>query len=149
MFKICCYTLFDITRTEIRNRYKIPDGVDEKQYIYQRNTQINFDTILQVISLRSQPENMSYPEKSLITVSDADKFGSLYKEPLVNGIPCWSFTFDIFHLSVFDDGNNRLGYLYNDCADVPMILCGTEYYKVQNFLDISDRTKNIFFNIIS
>ena len=63
---ITCYTLFDITQTGVLNRAKPPNNEEHDQWLKQRNTQCNFDTIQQAISLRSQPEMISLPKKTEI-----------------------------------------------------------------------------------
>jgi len=45
MHTITCYTLFDITNTNVLNRSK-PVGDDVDIWKVQRNSQANFDTIL-------------------------------------------------------------------------------------------------------
>jgi len=143
---IVCYTLFDITQTGIRNRSKPPDN-SNNNWITQRNTQCNFDTIQQVISLRSQPEIVSIPKKIEINFDEFDKFGFLYKQFENEKYPCWTFKFTVHHSSVFSDGISELGALYNDCHKVPMIKCDTQWDKIPNFLDGSDELRNIFFEI--
>ena len=59
-YTISCYTLFDITQTNVLNRHR-PDM--DKEWLHKRNTQSNFDTIQQAISLRSQPEIVRTPER--------------------------------------------------------------------------------------
>ena len=52
-YRIRCYTLFDITRTGVLNR-KSPamyNPEELKSWEYKRNTQANYDTILQIINL--------------------------------------------------------------------------------------------------
>jgi len=142
--KITCCTLFDITQTGVLNRFKAENESDVNNWIYQRNTQCNFDTILQVISLRSQPEEITKPKK--YQLYDFDKFGTFIEKPNKD-ISYWKFTFEINYKGVFDNGINELGYLYADCDKVPMIICGTEYKKLSNCLDISPEYKNIFFEI--
>ena len=61
--------------------------------------------------------------------------------------PCWKFTFEISHPSVFNDGITELGALYNDCDGVPMIRCNTEWEKLPTFLDGSPELRNIYFTI--
>ena len=61
----------------------------------------------------------------------------------------WSFDFEIQHTSVFDDGIHELGALDTDCDRIPMILCGTEWDKLPNFLDTSDELRNIYFKVIT
>jgi len=143
--RIKCYTLFDITNSGVRQRNKPPEGVDLEKFIYQRNTQNNFDTILQLISLRSQPEIYSYPNKQFINTEEFTEFGFFYIE---EKLPIWVFEFEVHHHSVFDDGIETLGYLYSDCDNVPMVKCGTEYQKLDNLLDINPETKNIHFEIL-
>ena len=140
--RIRCYTLFDITKTNVTNRSKPSEEVST--WLYNRNTQCNFDTILQIISLRSQPEVVKNPEKSQI--DKFIKFGFLYNvEQLAF---CWSFEFEVQHSSVFDNGTNELGALYIDCNNVPMIKCDTESVNLAAFLDTSPELKNIHFEII-
>jgi len=142
--KICCYTLFDITSTGIPNRSKAPMDVDSKFWIKNRNTQSNFDTILQVISLRSQPEIISLPVKTDVNIH---YFGFLYQ--VENQIyPMWSFEFEVQHSSVFKDETEPLGALYSDCIDVPMIKVGNELNQIPNFLDTSPKFRNIYFKLL-
>ena len=140
--RIRCYTLFDITKTNVTNRSKPSEDVTT--WLHNRNTQCNFDTILQVISLRSQPEVVKNPEK--LKIDKFTKFGFLYDIKQLDF--CWVFEFEIQHSSVFDNGINELGALYTDCNNVPMIKCHTEILNLATFLDTSAELKNIHFEII-
>jgi hypothetical protein len=144
-FRITCHTLFDITQTGVLNRARPASEENVAQWIYKRNTQCNFDTILQVVSLRSQPEEITKPEKIEIRFDDFENFGFLFAQVENETYPCWKFSFAIQHPSVFDDGINELGALYRDCDGVPMILCDTEWSKLPAFLDVSPELKNIYF----
>ena len=146
-FRITCYTLFDITQTGVLNRSRPAMDQDMIDWTFKRNTQANFDTILQVISLRSQPESLSIPKKTLIKFDDFENFGFLFQQIENETYPMWEFSFDIQHHSVFNDGISELGALYNDCNGVPMILCGTEWEKLPSFLDSSEELKNIYFTV--
>lgn len=146
-FKVTCYTLFDITQTGVLNRSKPNTDVDMKEWIYKRNTQCNFDTILQVISLRAQPEAISAPKKLNIRFDTFENFGFLFTQNENEEYLCWKFTFEINHPGVFDDGISDLGNLYKDCHNVPMILCGTEWNKLPAFLDASSELRNIYFEV--
>ena len=139
--------MFDITQTGVLNRSKPSVDQDMTDWTYKRNTQANFDTILQVISLRSQPESLSIPKKRLIKFDDFENFGFLFQQIENETYPMWEFSFDIQHHSVFNDGISELGALYNDCNGVPMILCGTEWEKLPSFLDTSEELKNIYFTV--
>lgn len=134
--KIACYTLFDITQTGVLNRARPAEGIDADEWAHKRNTQCNFDTILQAISLRSQPENISTP----IKVDIIDDYFDIKDKA-----KCWKFDFEIHSISVFSDGNDELAYLKEDCQDVPMILCGTEHKSTKQFLNAKKPTKNIHF----
>lgn len=146
-YTIRCRLLFDITNTGVTNRHRTKNENDP-QWIFRRNTQCNFDTVIQAISLRSQPEDITTPDKMLIHLDDTDNFGFLFKQGQEEEIPCWSFTFTINHADVFNDGTDELGSLYHDCDLVPMIKCGTEWSFLPEFLDTSDDLRNIHFEII-
>jgi len=142
--RIACYTLFDITRTGVLNRGKPGEDIsNQNEWYRQRNTQCNFDTILQVISLRSQPDISHYPKKIELDLLGSHKFGTSYKskEP----VPVWTFDFEVHHASVFEDGINELGHLYEDCKDVPMVKCDTQFINLGNNLDVTNEKRNIYF----
>jgi hypothetical protein len=146
-YRISCYTLFDITQTGVLNRTKPNEGQDLAEWVKKRNTQCNFDTVLQVIALRSQPEIVNFPSKEVIKFNEFEHFGFLFEQIENESYPCWKFEFDVQHPSVFDDGVTDLGALYGDCDGVPMILCGTEWDKLPAFLDSSPELRNIYFTV--
>jgi hypothetical protein len=132
-----CYTIFDITNTGVLNRSKPPvDATND--WLLKRNTQCNFDTILQVISLRSQPEVTKLPAK---IAADSNLFGTEHTVDY-----CWMFEFEVHHDSVFDNGIIPVGGLYSDCAGVPMIRCDSNFEP--SFLDYSPEQKNIHFEVL-
>lgn len=147
-FKITCYTLFDITPTGVINRHRPVEDEEITSWLYKRNTQCNFDTILQAVSLRSQPEITRMPEKQKIRF-DEFEFGFLFEQQDDEVYDCWTFDFDIQHPSVFNDGINEIGALYSDCDNVPMIKCGTEWNKLPAFLDTSPELRNIYFKVVN
>lgn len=140
--RIRCSTLFDVTCTGVTNRSK-PAGDDITSWIKQRNTQCNFDTILQVISLRSQPDIVKNPAKIQATDEILNKFGFVYQPE--SEIQCWVFEFEVHHASVFDNHAGQFGALYNDCHGVPMIRDTESLVDITSFLDVSDELKNIHF----
>ena len=147
-YTITCYTLFDITPTGVVNRSR--PVVDEELIpcLHKRNTQCNFDTVLQAISLRSQPEIIRMPEKTQIRLDEFTDFGFLFEQQEDELYTCWSFDFEIQHASVFNDGVNDLGALYSDCDTVPMIKTDTVWDKLPAFLDTSVELKNIYFKVV-
>ena len=147
-FRITCYVLFDITQTGVKNRTNPSQDIPSDIWLLKRNTQCNFDTLLQAISLRSQPEVVNFPVKTQIRFDESDYFGFLFEQQEDEVYDCWTFDFDIQHPSVFDDGISELGALYKDCDNVPMIKCGTTWDKLPAFLDTSDELRNIYFKVI-
>lgn len=145
MYRIRCHTLFDITQTGVMNRSK-PNEADIENWVRRRNTQCNFDTLLQVISLRSQPEVVKLPVKIDMTEEEYGKFGFLYSSEEEN--VCWKFEFEVQHPSVFDDGIVTLGALYKDCNGVPMIYCEDQHIMSPKFLDTSAELRNIHFEVL-
>lgn len=145
--RICCYTLFDITRTGVLNRSK-PSEDYIGDWIYQRNTQCNFDTILQVISLRSQPEVVKNPTKELATSEDLENFGFLFNYEEDTEQYFWKFEFEVQHPSVFENGITDLGALYNDCNGVPMIVFKDQSDSLVSFLNANEDLKNIHFEVL-
>lgn len=143
---ISCYVLFDVTRTGITVRSK--QSGDKEEWLHSRNTQCNLDTILQVISMRSQPEAVTAPKLLNIKFNEFDKFGFLFDQTEDETYACWNFTFSVQHSNVFDDGINTLGLLNKDCDGVPMIKCSTSWDKLPTFLDTSDELRNIYFELI-
>lgn len=145
MYRIRCYTLFDITHTGVMNRSK-PTEDNIEDWIYRRNTQCNFDTVLQVISLRSQPEVVKLPVKVEIDTELFGYFGFLYETD--TPVYCWKFEFEVQHSSVFENGIIPLGALYKDCDGVPMISCEDQHKTCPKFLDTSVELKNIHFEVV-
>lgn len=147
MHRISCYTLFDITHTGVMNRSK-PQGDDVAGWLYRRNTQCNLDTILQVISLRSQPEIIKLPHLVEFRFDEPHHFGFLYEQQEDTIYKSWKFEFEVQHTSVFDDAINTFGALYRDCEGVPMILMEDQHSSIPKFLDISPELKNIHFEVL-
>ena len=146
--RIACYTLFDITNTNVLNRSK-PVGENVELWKVQRNSQANFDTILQCLSLRGSPDLLQYPHKIEFNSNNTD-FGFLLendKEP--DHFWYWKFEFNISHSSVYDTNNDPFGLLEHDCHEIPMLHCKTEYTDtLPNFLDTTPELRNIYFEEI-
>lgn len=141
--RIACYTLFDITKTGVLNRARpSSDVTDNNDWFRKRNTQCNFDTILQVISLRAQPDVLKDPIMKLYDLKTIDYFGYTIQD---KNVPVWTFDFEVQHSSVFNDGLSDLGYLYKDCEGVPMIRCDSQYHGLNENLDVTSEMRNIYF----
>jgi len=148
-YRIRCYTLFDITKTGVLNRKAPSTYTTEEIKIWEqkRNTQLNYDTILQVISIRSQPENNTSTKEILINFKEFGHFGFLFEDE--EDQKCWYFDFDIAQAKVFYDGIDELGSLFTDANGVPIIKTNTAWDKLPQFLDTSPELKNIHFEIIN
>lgn len=146
---IKCHTLFDITNTGILTR-RTPINLSPEQtitYENNRKKQHNFDTLLQIIGLRTQPEDISSPQQYTTEFKNNNIFGFLFEDE--ESQPAWNFTFSISYHGVYNDGINELGGLYNDCDGVPMLKIGEEWDKLPNFLDTTPELRNIYFEVIS
>lgn len=147
-YRIRCTTLFDITRTGIANRKPPTNSTVEflSDWEKKRNTQCNYDTVIQVLSLRSQPEELTDPVQTEIDFTESDKFGFLFEdEGPKSG---WTFDFTINYAQVFFDGINELGLLYSDCDGVPMVNVHTQWDKIDPVLNTSPEMRNIHFEVI-
>lgn len=146
---IRCHTLFDITKTGVLNR-KTPINIPQEkvnEWELNRNRQSNFDTIIQVLSLRTQPEDITNPVKNVVSFKENNRFGFLYENE--EDQPCWSFTFTINYKNAYSDGENELGGLVFDCDGVPMLIVDSTWDKISNFLDTSPELCNIYFEVIT
>lgn len=148
--RIICHTLYDITKTGVNSR-KSTIGVDAAQLERQRSQQSNFETILQIISMRSQPEDITVPVKRPYQSVDVD-WGYLYEQQMQsdaekNPIYAWSFSFTVNHAAVFNNGIDELGNLNNDCHGVPIITRLEEWPRLSNMLSTDNELRNIYFRI--
>lgn len=141
--KIRCSTLFDITKTGIGRRQSATKDASINEY-KSRNQQINFETLLQIIGMRCQPENITDPIKNITTVKD-NRWGVQYNSSC-NSV--WEFTFTTYHRDVFNDGKNKLGNLLLDSDGVPMLTNLDETQTLISQLNISGDYKNIHYEVI-
>lgn len=136
-YRISCKTSFDITSTGVRNHYKgstTPYRTLDGQMISTaadwnkaRNQQRNWETINQLISLRTLPENISTP---------ACEDG------------WWTFEFTIDSIETLSTDTEVLGYLLQDCQDVPMVSNLDEQKDNGPFLISRGNNANISFQLI-
>lgn len=148
MYRIRCYTLFDITKTGVLNR-KAPlnlSAEDTKVWENKRNTQANYDTVLQVISLRSQPEDNSNTHEITVNFKEFENFGFLFEDE--EDQKCWYFDFTIAQPKVFYDGIDDLGLLNDDADGVPIIKTDNVWARLPDFLDVSPELRNIYFKVL-
>lgn len=114
MTHIAVYTLVDITATGI-----LSNTTENK---HKRNQQRNWETIHQVINLRTHSTIIAVPGTPKLVNLDHYQFGSYYHAPQRHTFHrCWKFIFDVQYLSVFSFGNNPLERLEYDLNNVPII----------------------------
>jgi hypothetical protein len=132
--KIQCQTLFDITATGTtghikpsRMPYKDLAGTqitDVESWNRSRNQQRNWETVTQLISLRTQVTGVIEPKK------------------IKN---CWQFEFEVENENLFTIGTDRLAVLKEDCAGVPMLTLLDESAEIGTVLAVDT---NIWFVLI-
>ena len=137
--RIKCTTRFDITETGIRNRvfrsnmpFRDKTGrtiTTQAEWQLARNQQSNWETVNQVISLRTLPERISTP------VADS-------------AAATWSFEFDVVDPGSITVNNNPVGYLIADCDGVPMITGLGESADNTAFLSSTGTNTNIWFDVV-
>jgi hypothetical protein len=138
MIRIKCKTLFDITLTGVTGRFRpsVLPFVDrsgckidtQDKWNYARNQQRNLETLIQLISLRSQPLNLTDPIK---------------REEY------YEFTFDVETVDAYLDNNDELFLLRRDCEGVPMLVNLDEFEKIDSVLCCIGQRPNVWFERIS
>lgn len=121
-----CRTLFDITATGVKHAFtagRLPfqdrSGrpiTDHQTWMLARNQQRNWETLLQILSLRTQPHSMTDPH--LMFGQD----------------PWWTFEFTVDSPEVLGLDGRPYGQLEQDSAMVPMLIGLTETVKVTPML---------------
>lgn len=129
--KIRITTKFDCTTTGTTGHYRsqrVPyrdarDNLieDEKSWTRSRNQQRNYETLIQLLSLRTQ----------LVNITAAEFDGEL-----------WWFEIESDRDDVFSD---NFASLKLDCENVPMIVDLGETTQIEPALDTSDSGANIWF----
>ena len=135
--RIKCITFFDITPTGVRSHFKesrIPFFDDTGQHIADlpswhraRNQQRNWETLNQLLALRTLPTEITAPT---VEVIDARK--------------CWQFYFEVDSLSAISEADNFASLMLADCNDVPMIV---DLDETQPLVSILQPGANIWFEL--
>jgi hypothetical protein len=138
--KILCKTLFDCSRTGVTGTFRASEipYVDrsgqpvnnQQQWNRSRNQQRNYETLLQIFGLRTQPQDISQP---------------------VHLNEMWQFEFTVETEGVFNvHGNDDpLAGLLVDCDGVPMVVNLNETLTLQPVLITAGDRQNIWFEIIN
>ena len=138
--KITCRTLFDCSRTGVTGHYRsseIPfvDLVgqtvhNQSDWNHSRNQQRNWETLLQLIGLRTQPQDVTDPTHN-------------------DGV--WEFEFTSESNGVFEvHGNDDpLAGLKTDCEGVPMMLNLQEQPSLAPTITTMGTDQNIWFSAVN
>lgn len=124
MNKVICYTLFDCTATGILNHAKVTQLPltdqqghtisDQAALTRARNQQRNWETLTQLISLRTQVTVYSPPQilqdASIAVLGLNRRAGRI-----------WTFEFGSEFADIYDIGGEPLAALTQDCDGVPLI----------------------------
>ncbi len=132
--KIQCQTLFDITATGTtghvkpsRMPYQDRAGtkiLDTELWNRSRNQQRNWETVTQLISLRTQVTGLTEPVKNH---------------------QVWQFEFEVENENLFTNGMDQLAVLKQDCTGVPMLTALDESAEIGTVLTVNT---NIWFALI-
>ena len=134
--KILCRTLFDITATGVTGHFKssrVPfrdagdnTVTDEMSWNRSRNQQRNWETLTQLLQLRSQIFELSDPVKN-------------YSE--------WQFEFTVEIDQLYLLDGDEFGVLKQDCEGVPMITGLDEKHFLATTLSATGAQQNIWFQL--
>ena len=138
--KVLCRTLFDCTFTGVTGHLRpqqlpfvtktglVIDTPD--QWNRSRNQQRNWESLLQIVSLRTQPMNVVYPVKQK---------------------DVWHFEFEVEAEGVLSGGyqTDELSGLVGDCEGVPMIIGLDESIAITSTLHATGADQNIWFTAIN
>lgn len=102
-------TLVDITATGV-TRHRAGQEI-------RRDQQRNWETVLQVIGLRSQPQLIEGPVSAEFNIDESSEFGEMY----YGKHRVWIFCFGVEHEDVFLEDNDPIGGLDKDFAQVPIV----------------------------
>ena len=138
--KIQCRTLFDCSRTGVTGHFRsaqLPFDdqtgktiTDQDDWNFARNQQRNWETILQMISLRAQPINIEQP-----SVADS----------------VWQFVFEVESEGVYSSTGDAtdVSALLNECSGIPMIVNLSETVPLEPRLVTDGPKQNIWFEAIN
>jgi hypothetical protein len=103
------FTLVDISATGVI-RSQDPDNME-------RNQQRNWETLLQCIGLRTQPQNIQEPITSTVEDIGMAEFGDFY----TGTQKIWTWSWTVEREGVYDLTGAPLGGLLQDLEQVPII----------------------------
>jgi hypothetical protein len=114
MYNHQIFTLLDITKTNV-----LQHSVEKTK---ERNQQRNFETVCQLLGLRTQLFNISNVWRMEDIAVAQFKFGSFYLGDLGFKYNVWSFSFSIEFDEVYRLNDDPYGTIKNDFVYVPAIV---------------------------
>jgi len=149
MQRIKAYTLIDITNTGVVRNFKkdfLPytdkSGnkiTTEKEWLFARRQERNYETLLQILSLRIQPMDIDGPFLIKNNIKRY-KFGKQYK----TNHPVWMVEFGYESTNALATSDDPIGLLASDCNNVPMMIGLLEGGGVSPYIDCSE-SRNTYF----
>jgi hypothetical protein len=137
--KYACQTLFDITFTGVTGHFKLTRVpfrdrsdqliVDQQSWDRSRNQQRNWETLTQILSLRTQLFDLTDPVR--------DQTGTR-----------WMFEFETDRDGVFGSGQDPTEILRIDAAGVPMLCKLDNNPDIESFLITAGPQQNIWFAVL-
>ena len=132
-----CKTFFDITATGVTGHYRPARGefydnsgkfIDSlESWTHARNQQRNWETIMQLVSLRTQIEDHTHPVK----------LGTM-----------WEFEFEVEAAGIYDDGTDIVGVLKEDSRGVPMLVNLENSESIAETIITEGENQNIWFSVV-
>ena len=124
--KYRCQTLFDITATGVTGHHKLTSKLSSVDWNRSRNQQRNWETLTQILGLRTQLFGLSKP------VQD------------VSGTR-WMFEFETESDGIYGPESDPVQVLRNDAEGVPMLLGLDNQSNLEPFLVTTGPKQNIWF----
>ena len=144
MTKVECYCLFDISATGVTGHIKnmvfpmvTKTGLtinDQRELSNARNRQRNFDTILQLLGLRTQIFNITEP---VLIENDSTRFNNHNKY--------WMFSFEIEPQAQWSVDGDDFWMLKQDSDGTPMIVGLGEEQGLNPVIDATSDNPNIIY----
>jgi hypothetical protein len=135
--RFCCTTLFDITVTGVTGHFKsarVPfqnraglTVTDVTDWNRSRNQQRNWETVNQIIGMRTQIVDSTLPARS----------GS-----------SWSFEFETETPGVYGTPDDPVAVLYTDADGVPMIVDLDNHRELAPYMIVSGPEQNVWFSTV-
>ena len=123
-----CQTLFDITATAVTGHYKSATRMNSADWDRSRNQQRNWETLQQIISLRTQVFDLNVP---------VEQDGR------------WTFEFEVETTGVYGPATDPTQVLRQDATGVPMIANLTNQTQLPPMLVTSGADQNIWFECLT